>query len=399
MRKRLFCVWLTLCLLCLQLPCAKGETEISKKLNALFVDNDTLGASVAVFQNGEITFTHTFGTLAPNGDPVTENTLFQVGSISKMVGNIGLLQLLHEQKIPLDTSLSEIFGFPIFHPLYPKDDVTIRQLMTHTSGLRDQNEYYKALEGRGKTLGELFENQRGLMFQPENRPGYVRQYSNFGGGLIGAMVEALSGETLDHYMQKHVFEPLGVTAAYQIGLLPASLPAADLYPMPREKIGKKLRSGEKLVTEPNPEKHYIFTAGKLIISAGDLCKILIALCDGGVYENTRILPESMAEEMLTPQNHRGSVYCEAGHGLFVNIHKDLQVEGRTLYGHGGKAYGMLCAAYFDPADRTGVVMLTNGCDNHATPSGVGYLGKEILTLCYREIIEPNHETRDPFLVQ
>ena len=75
------------------------------------------------------------------------------------------------------------------------------------------------------------------------------------------------------------------------------------------------------------------------------------------------------------------------------------MEGRTLYGHGGKAYGMLCAAYFDPADRTGVVMLTNGCNDDRMYNGVGLVGRTVLSLCYQHIIDPAIAVRDPFEVQ
>ena len=113
----------------------------------------------------------------------------------------------------------------------------------------------------------------------------------------------------------------------------------------------------------------------------------------------RLLKESTVAEMTARQNHRGSVACESGHGLFMNIITDDQVEGRTMYGHGGKANGMLCAAYFDPTDRTGVVMLTNGCRNRSVYNGVGMLGRAVLRVCYGEIIERDHVTRDPFLVE
>jgi len=103
--------------------------------------------------------------------------------------------------------------------------------------------------------------------------------------------------------------------------------------------------------------------------------------------------------MTTVQDCIGSVNCETGNGLFINILTDTQVEGRTLYGHGGKAYGMICAAYFDPTDRTGVVMLTNGCNDDRMYNGVGLVGRTVLSLCYEHIIDPAIAVRDPFEVQ
>ena len=83
----------------------------------------------------------------------------------------------------------------------------------------------------------------------------------------------------------------------------------------------------------------------------------------------------------------------------MNIYENIQVEGRTLYGHGGKAHGMLCAAYFDPADRTGVVMLTNGCNNTPSRFGVGLLGRRVLTAVYEHWLDREHVEKDAFAVE
>ncbi len=114
---------------------------------------------------------------------------------------------------------------------------------------------------------------------------------------------------------------------------------------------------------------YTLSAGKLTLSAPDLAKLLIVLSEGGAYGQTSILQQSTVNDIRTVQNGIGSVTCKSGRGLEMNIITDTIVQGRTLYGHGGKANGMLCAAYFDPSDRTGVVMLTNGCNNRRSYQG------------------------------
>ena len=352
-----------------------------------------------MFQNGKVTFTHTYGTRAIGGEKVTEDTLFQVGSISKMIANIGLLQLMEQQHIPLDAPLGDVLGYEVKHPEYPTYAVTLRQLMTHTASLRDSHLYNQGLTGQGKTLQNLLTRQRNFTFYSAYKPGTHRQYSNFGGGIIGSLIEKLSAQTLDDYMQQHVFGPLQITAAFQPSRFPKDAPFADMYHMPDKKLARRLSEDPLSITQVDPETHYFLTAGKLIISAPDLAKLLIALCDGGVYQNTRLLKESTAGEMITPQNHRGSVSCDSGNGLFVNIITNHQVEGRTLCGHGGKAYGMLCAAYFDPSDRTGVVMLTNGCRNQPARYGVGLLGRHVLTAVYEEWLDQEHVEVDAFSVE
>lgn len=389
--RRIGCLLL---LLCLALPGAVtgAEGAVEEQLARMFEKYSTLGASVAVFQNGRVTYTYTYGQIRPGGPEVTADTAFQVGSISKMVACIGLLQLMDEQGVSLDDELGEVLGYEVRNPHYPEVPVTLRQLMTHTASLQDSSDYDRALEGEGLPLETLFAQEGRRVFL-QARPGSRRLYSNFGGGLIGPLIEALSGMALDDYMAQNVFEPLGVAAAYQPSRLAPDVPVADLYLMPRRWLAKRVREDSPAL------QGYCFTAGKLVISAPDLCKILIALCDGGVCGDARILKESQTREMLTPQNYTGSVTCESGNGLFINIITDDEVEGRTLYGHGGKANGMLCAAYFDPTDRTGVVMLTNGCQNKSAHNGVGMLGRNILTLCYELLIEPHHQVENPFEVR
>ena len=383
-----------LLLLCLALPgaAAGAEGAVEEQLARMFEKYSTLGAPVAVFQNGRVTYTYTCGQIRPDGPEVTADTAFQAGSISKMVACIGLLQLMDDKGVSLDDELGDVLGYEVRNPYYPEVPVTLRQLMTHTASLRDASDYDDALEGEGLPLETLLVERARAVFS-RSEPGHERVYSNFGGGLIGPLIEALSGMALDDYMAQNVFEPLGVTAAYQASRLVGKVPLADMYLMPEGRLAK--RPGD----DASALEDYCFTAGKLVISAPDLCKILIALCDGGICGNARILKESQVAEMTARQDHIGSVFCDSGNGLFLNVITDAEVPGRTLLGHGGKAYGMLCAAYFDPTDRTGVVMLTNGCDNRSDRNGIGVLGREILTLCYQEIIDPLHQVEDPFEVR
>lgn len=398
------CLALLLCLPALPgLAATDGDTaSVEARLATLFERFHTLGASVAVFQNGHITYTYCYGVRSPGGAAITPDTGFQVGSISKMVANIGLMQLLDEHGISLDSELGDILGYSVRSPEYPNTPVTLRQLMSHTAALRDSGYYELALDGSPRALRTLFSGSRLAFVFEDWEPGMRRSYSNFGGGLIGSLIEKLSGQALDAYMAENVFGPLGVTAAFQASLLPETMPLADMYQMPGKVLTKALREDDALgsaASTADPEVDFTLTAGKLIITAPDLCRILIALCDGGVYENARILKESTVAQITTRQDNIGSVSCESGHGLFMNIITDDQVEGRTLYGHGGKANGMLCAAYFDPTDRTGVVMLTNGCNNRSAYNGVGLLGRLVLTLCYEEVVGAEYVAEDPFLVE
>lgn len=382
-------------------PAAQTHAAREERLFSLLERYSTMGAVVCLIENGQVTDTFAYGRrVYRDAVPMTADTVFQVGSISKLVTGIGLMQLVERGLLGLDDDLGDVMGYPIRHPEYPDTPVTLRQLMTHTAGLRDNGYYELAIDGKGRSLEWLFANKAEYLFLPRNEPGLQYEYSNFGGGLGGAILERVTGQTLDEYMQQNVFGPAGVTAAYHAALLPKDAPVANVYHMPGKQMGKNVLAARERAfdDEADPGLHYTSSAGGLLITAGGLARLLVALCDDGVVGDARLLLPDTARLMRTPQNGLGSVSCQSGRGLFVNILTDDQVEGRTLYGHGGKAYGMLCAAYFDPTDRTGVVMLTNGCSLKSVHNGVGMLGRLVCTLCYREFLEPTHRAENPYLI-
>lgn len=381
--KRFLC--LLLCLFTLPARALEGD------LTRLFRQADTMGACVALFQNGEMTRVFCYGKAA-KGTPVQSDTLFQVGSISKTVAAMGLLQLLEEKGLSLEADIGDVLGFAVRHPDHPNEPVTLRQLLTHTAGLRDSAAYDAAIAGDALPLDRLL-RQRSTW--GNDAPGTQRVYSNMGGGVAGSLMETLSSQTVDECLQQRLFAPLGITAAYQPALLPKQK-LANLYHMPQNRLAKALAAEDTVVSAPDPLLHYTYTAGKLTLSAPDLCRLCIALCDGGVWGDVRVLKESAVAEMLKPQNRQNSVLCDTHNGLFVNILTDV-VPGAALYGHGGRANGMLCAAYFDPLTRRGAVMLTNGCKQGDVVNGLSTLSRKVLRACFEKGFEV--ETEDAFLVQ
>lgn len=379
---------------------SEAVTAWRADLSAAFQKYHTLGAVVCVIQNGAVAYTACYGARDLDGTPMAADTLFRVGSISKMVTGIGLMQLAEEGRLSLDADLSPLLGVPLRHPRYPDTPITLRQLMTHTAALRDSVAYDRALAGDATPLSQLMSGP--LLpdqFLSYTRPGTRSRYSNFGGGLLGCVLEAATGRTVDAWMQAAVFAPLGVTAAYQSALLPADAAVTNPYQMPGRTLGETVRDGAAAVTEADPQTHYTWTAGKLTLSAPDLSRLLIVLCEGGVCDGKRILNEDSALAMRTLQNGVGSVTGKSGRGLCLIPQQNTLVRGRTLWGHGGKANGMLCGAYFDPTDHTGVVMLTNGCDRRATYGTVGALTVAVTRLCYTLLAQTDAAPGETWLVE
>ena len=380
---------------------AEDDTlDMQGKFDAVFKRYHTLGACVCVIENGRVTHTYCYGQVDREGTPVTPDTMFRVGSISKMVTSMGVMRLVEDGALTLDGDVSSALGLTVRNPQYPDTPITLRQLMSHTAGFRDSGLYSSALKGKVTPLSELFGTKREkFLFLSKIEPGTAWEYSNFGGGLLGSMIENVSGQTLDQYLSEALFSPLGITAAYQSALLPEDAQVSDIFHMPAKRLGAKVRDGQAAYTQPDGETHYTLSAGKLTISAPDLAKLMIVLCDGGMCDGVRVLSDESVTAMRTLQNNIGSVTCQSNWGLGMCPLSEEIVPGHVLYGHGGKASGMLCAAFVDPEQHTGVVMLTNGCNDDAEYEGLGMLSVAVLRLSYAFCVDDSRGAENSWLVE
>ncbi|GHU67554.1 serine hydrolase [Clostridia bacterium] len=340
----------------------------------------TVGASICLIKDGRIIDVYNFGR-ANRGDniPVTDETLFRVASITKMVTMVGFMRLWEMGNFNLDDDIGDHYDFPIRNPFYPTEPITFRQVMTHTASLLDGGHYYRALNGDVVNLQSVFTGDFTVTDFQRRKPGTYYAYSNFGGSLLGSMIELFTGMTADEWMSYAVYRKLGITASYFTPGLPEGAQIARIY------NGADMTLDSMALTEgemvEDPLNNYTSTAGSLSIRSIDLAKVMILLMGDGTYEGVRVLNQSAVEMIRTPQNSIGSVKIDTNRGLDLNIYTDSIVKGRTMYGHQGKAYGAICAAYFDPTDQSGVVLLTNGCDD-STVNSVARIARAIISAAY-----------------
>lgn len=363
-------------------PDAQTHADRQEALDRVLYGYDTMGASITIIKDGRIVDTFQYGRANRADDvPVTSETHFRIASVTKMVSAVGMLRLVEQGEIELDGDLAEIFPFNVRNPYYPDLPITLRQVMTHTAGLSDSYHYNKATHGDITLLQHVLDGNytRNNFFRRE--PGTKSDYSNFGGGLLGSIIEELSGYTIDEYMQRYIFTPLRITAGYHTPCLPEGTQIARVYNVESTGMTLDPMSMTDEHWDPDPDLNYVHTAGAMLISAEGLAKILIALAGDGSVDGVQILQPETVQAMRTRQDNIGTVFCDSERGLNLNIIENQLVRGRTLYGHQGKAYGMICAAYFDPTDRTGVVLLTNGCDT-STVDTVAKIARAVIGKCY-----------------
>ena len=297
--------------------------------------------------------------------PPPPGAFYHVASIAKMVTALGALRLSAAGVLPLDAPVGDYSRLPI------PPHVTLRQLLSHTSGILDGPGYGEAI-ARRRPLGD-FINAPG--FLSGEAPGTCLQYSNLGFGLVGSLMEEATGESLQALMARSVFSPLGMAAVYDLTALPEGafvVSSRRLFPPGK---GYALDGPERLkkaipLMGPDPLTHYGLAAGGLFAAAGAIEKLLVCLAS----EAHGLLPFKEYQLMLSPTALQdfGTYRCGFGLGIFCLESR----RGLRVYGHQGFAYGGVQGAFWRPDTRAWAVSLNGGGDE----SRLGRLGRTNLDI-------------------
>lgn len=247
--------------------------------------NDIAGGVVVVVKDGQVLSERGFGyadiAARRRVDPAT--TLFRPGSISKTFTWTAVMQLVQAGKIDLDADVNRYIDFKI-PPKFGKP-ITMRNLMTHTSGFEEAAKYLIEANFANKpTIGEYLKR-----WTPERiyAPGSLPAYSNWGATLAGYVVERVSGQTFDDYVDAHIFNPLGMAHSTFRQPLPSAL--APLIATGYPQASQPGRPFEIVVPAP---------AGALSATGDDMAKFMIAhLSNGGV-----LLSPATARQMYLAAN-------------------------------------------------------------------------------------------------
>lgn len=243
------------------------------------------GAVVVVVKDGQVLLEKGYGFADYKKripvDP--RRTLFRPGSVSKLFTWTAVMQLVEQGKLNLDADVNTYLDFRI--PPYHGIPVTLRQLMTHRAGF---SETARDLIGYGKApppLGEVMKRYvPPRIFAPDEGPGY----SNYGASLAGYIVQRVSGEPFDSYVQRHIFTPLAMTHSTFVQPLPAAM-APDMSVGYETK--DKPAPGFEVIDMP--------PAGALSATADDMSHFMIAHLQQGRYGAAQILQPQTAQEMHT----------------------------------------------------------------------------------------------------
>ncbi len=305
------------------------------------------GGGVAITDNGKVAFQSVFGfTKVENKEIAMPNSKFRLASVTKIFTAIGVMQLVERGKINLDNPVENyLTDLKIQSPNF-KNPISIRHLLTHTSGLTDDilNNSSCAETPSQQTLIALINEEVHAI-----QPGYIFNYSNIGYGLLGIVIERISGMSYADYVQKNIFNPLGMTST------------AVLYRLPNsEKVAMGYNSEGKPIDELLMRD---IAAGGGISTIEDLSRLTTILSDPVLLEQKGLLRREMYAAMCTSQTQDLTLPKDEkfGLGLFII---PLGVQADSIigdgYGHGGDFRFHHALTMVFPSVRLGISIVSNG---------------------------------------
>lgn len=387
--KSLLCIMLCFVIINCSYALSDYETFNSKILKA-FKDYDVVGASFIVYQKGTKIAEYYYGySDKRNAIKVSHDTKFKIASITKMVCAIGLMKLVEQGYISLDDDIGNILGYKIRNPKFPNVPITVRMLASHTSSIIDSERFSHARGTLDQMVGPKRINDNAFS---QYKPGTKYIYSNFGFGIIGSIIEKVSGQTVQEFMKENVFYPINIDAGFSVEEIKDKNVAARYY---EGKETESIRSMERqmLSDEADAESNYNVSVGKLLISADDLSKILMALSGNGFVNGASLLSSKSVEQMRTTTNSSDNITANSPYTVGIEKKTDI-IDGVELYGHQGLYYSAYCDAFYDPLNQITIVLLTNGM-RIVRINGTNALARQLIMLTYKYIAD----TEDPFLVK
>ncbi len=310
----------------------RADDAVDKYVRAQLAERNIPGAAIAVVKNGKVIKTNGYGVASIEFNaPATTETVFEIGSVSKQITAAAVMLLVEDGKINLDEKISKYLP----HPPDAWKEVTVRHLLTHTSGVKS----YTSLGGfelskRYKLGGFIKE----LSPQPlDFAPGSAYRYSNSGYSLLGYIIETASGQTYWEFLRTRIFAPLKMNST------------ADRDP---QFIIKNRATGYEWENGRFVGRDYeltdLFSAGAIVSTITDLAKWDIALRD------ETLLTAASKNEIWKPFTLTSGK--ESFYGLGWNI---AEFRGQRLLSHGGQTAGFTAnLSRYTDADLD-VIVLTN----------------------------------------
>ena len=330
-------------------------SNVDSVIEQAIAEGNIPGAVLVVGHDGKVIYRKAYGhrALEPHREPMTLDTIFDLASLTKVIATTtAVMQLMEEGKIRVGDPVAKYI--PEFAQ-NGKEDITIRQLLTHYSGLAPDLDLETPWEGKQTAY------QLACVMPPETTPGSSFIYSDINFIMLGELVEKVSGETLDSYTQQHIFTPLKMLHTRYV---PPAAWRFKIAPTQYDENEKMLRG---VVHDPTARRMGGVAGHAGLFSTGDdLTKFAQTLLDGG----DGILSSLTVEKMTEPETPPNAPVLR-GFGWdidspFSSNRGDLFPVGS--YGHTGFTGTSI---WIDPTTNSYVILLTNAVHPRGKGNAIG----------------------------
>ena len=323
-------------------------SELDQKIPQLLNDFIVPGTAIAIIENGEIILQKGYGySNIDKGTKVTNTTGFNIGSISKTIAAWGVMKLVQEGKIDLDAPAEKyLTRWHLPESEFDSEKVTIRRLLSHTAGLSLHGYPGWTPKDELPTIEESLDGKNNGPGRVEiiMEPGTKWKYSGGGFSMLQLIIEEVTGEKFEDYLQAHILNPLGMTSSsYTIdeNILKSSSQEHNNF-------------GEVIDFE-------LFTAqaaAGLHTNINDFTKFALASLYANENNNQQVLSTSYLKQMMEP-----APASDGRYGLGYQV-ETINGTSMTLAGHGGANSGWHAFLRVNPATNDGIIMITNGGAGH-----------------------------------
>jgi len=316
----------------------KISKEIEQYLSSRYKD-DQPGIAVLVSKNDKILYKNGFGMANLEWQiPVGTNTVFQIGSVTKLFTALAIFQLAEKEKLSLTDNIQT------YLPTFPDKgySITIEHLLTHSSGIKD---YMQMDSSDPFIMRKDFTNLEVIDFFKEEplafEPGTKSSYSSSGTFLLGYIIEKVAGMSYQHYIEEHIFRKAGMTNSYYGDNLKVIPNRATSYGIEK---GNYIKGAYRSMTIP-------YAAGALLSTVEDMHKWHLALY------NNKLLGEELLTKAISPSVLKNGNKGVFGYGgWFVN---QLKIKGNPTLAHSGGISSFNSFLMYMPNKDIFVVVLSN----------------------------------------
>lgn len=380
-------ILITLLLPALLLPL---KAQMQQAVDKIAKDHKLMGLSVTVVCDGKIAGSFQTGMRDYDRSlPVTADTKYRIASISKLVMTTAMMKLCDEGRLDLDEDAGRYLGFALRNPHFPDTPITVRMLLLHTGSINEGRGYDTFLDATYNNVGEPPSFTELLLpgggfysddMWREEPPGAFYSYCNANFGLAGTIIEKITGERFEEYMQRTLFRPLGITGSYIVEGISDLNNLAVIYrseddrwvPQTDNFQGANSASRDFSGYTTGTNAAVYSPQGGLRISADELARVMILHLNEGRYNREQIVSKESIRLMHgTEWSYDRSLADDeddvryGSRGLSIQILPEalaggLLPPGSHMMGHTGSAYGLISDFFFDPVRKFGFIFITNG---------------------------------------